>query len=623
VRQVDLLIRPNATKANSAAASSKLLTLITVVVVVVSLYFGRQVLIPFAFALVLAFLLTPIVDWLQKRGLGRVPAVFTVFLLTGALAGSIGWIVTGQLMDIIDQYPSYQANLHSKIQSLRVPNRTRLTNATNTVAELSNELSLASESAVDKRAAKGSGARPIAVRVAQPPSNARQYLHAIVGPLTGVFETSAMVIVFTLFMLVKREDLRNRLIRLAGQTHLTVVTQALDDASRRLNRYLMLQFLVNVNYGLIFGVASYLIGIPHALLWGALAGLLRFVPYLGTPIAAAFPIGMALAVYPGWHQAALILVVFVVLEIIVGNFVEPWLYGTHTGISSLAVLVAAVFWAILWGPVGLILSTPLTVCLALMGRYVPPLSLFEVLLGDEAVLPVEAHFYQRLLALDQDEARGIANAYLKDKPLESFYDSVLIPTLVLAEQDRHLDSRDTKTASFINQSIRELIEDLGEYSADDSVADMAAAAVQLTSLRVVCIPARDEADELVAMMIEQLATRLGCEVEQRPESGSAKIMEQVCSRATEVAVISALPPFAAGKARSLCKTLRQRCPDTTVILGLWGTEENAAQAQDRIGPVCTGVVAATLHGAIALLGERKHAAEPLPSNLTNSSAEVI
>lgn len=348
---------------NDATASSRLLTLIAIVVVIVGLYFGRQVLIPLALAVVLAFLLTPTVAWLEKCRLGRVPAVLLVLALAFALATSLGWIVTGQLMDIVDQFPNYKSNIHDKIQSLRVPEGSRLKNATNTVAELSNELSAASASAedkgADKRNSKASSGRPISVQVTQAPSNAPEYLRAIVGPLTGVFETSAMVIVFTLFMMIKREDLRNRVIRLAGQGQLSVVTQALDDGSRRLSRYLLLQFVVNTTYGIVFGSGAYWIGIPHALLWGVLAALLRFVPYVGTPIAAAFPMCMALAVFPGWQQAGLIVGLFVVLELIVANIVEPWLYGSHTGISSLAILVAAVFWTILWGPVGLILSLSL------------------------------------------------------------------------------------------------------------------------------------------------------------------------------------------------------------------------------------------------------------------------
>jgi hypothetical protein len=425
-----------------------------------------------------------------------------------------------------------------------------------------------------------------------------------------------MVIVFTLFVLVKREDLRNRVIRLAGHGQLHVVTQALDDASRRLSRYLLLQFLVNATYGVIFGCGVYWIGIPHALLWGVLGGLLRFVPYVGTPIAAAFPMVLALAMFSGWHPVALTFGLFVVLELSIANIVEPWLYGAHTGISSLAILVAAVFWAILWGPVGLILSTPLTVCLILMGRYVPQLTFLEVLLGDEPVLPVEAHFYQRLLALDQEEARDIAVAYLKEKPLGSFYDAVLLPALAMAEQDRHVNSLEAATVSFISQSARDLIEELGERSLDfdsdndepvlfngDGLSGNEPDHTALSGLRVVCIPAADEADETVAMMIAQLLERLGCDVRHLRIASRATILDEVATSAPQVAVISALPPFATGQARSLCKRLRHRYPELKIILGLWSFEGGVAKARDRVGPGCAEMVATNLQEAISLVGE--------------------
>lgn len=615
------MIHPNLARSNNVTDSSTLLTLIAVVIVIVGLYFGRQVLIPLALAVVLAFVFTPVVDSLEKCHLNRVVAVLVVLVLAFTLAGSIGWVVTGQLLDIIDRFPSYRSNIHDKIQSFRVPNGGRLNNVTKAVTDLNSELSAASESVVDKKTASPSRSRPIPVQVAEPPANAPQYVRALLGPLTNVFQTSAMVIVFTLFMLVKREDLRNRVIRLMGQDQLTVVTQALDDASRRLKRYLLMQFLVNATYGVLFGSAAYLIGVPHPLLWGVLGALLRFVPYVGTTIVAAFAIGMALAVFPGWHQAALVFSLFIVLELTTANIVEPWLYGAHTGISSLAILVAAVYWAILWGPFGLILSTPLTVCLILMGRYVPQLGFLEVLLGDEAVLPAEVHFYQRLLAMDQEEARDMAEAYLKDKPIESFYGLVLIPALTLSEQDRHLNSLEASIASFVSQSTRELIEELGERSDlrhwgepameaptlfnNDKSNGVELDRIALSGVRVLCIPAADEADELVAMMAEQLLQRLGCDVRLLPVANRASIIDNVTTNIPQLAIVSALPPFAVGQARALCKSLRSRHPELKIVLGLWGFEGGVAKAKERSGPDCSDMVATSLQQAIALLVEIK------------------
>lgn len=613
------MIRPTVAATSPATASSRLLTLSAVVVVIAGLYLGRQVLIPFALAVVLAFLLSPVVDALQKCRLGRVPAVLVVLLLAFTVVGSVGWIVTGQLMDIVEQFPNYRSNIHEKIQSLRIPEGSRLKSASNTVSELSAELSDASESAADKKA--GKPRRPIAVQVSQPATNAPDYLRAVIGPLTGVLETSAVVIVFTLFILVKREDLRNRVIRLAGQNQLNVVTQALDDASRRLSHYLLFQFVVNISYGAIFGCFVYWIGVPHVLLWGVLAVLLRFIPYVGTPIAAAFPISMALAVFPGWHRAALVLAVFIILELLVANVLEPWLYGSHTGISSLAILVAAVFWSVLWGPVGLILSTPLTVCLILMGRYVPQLSFLEVLLGDEAVLPLQALFYQRLLALDDDEATEIAERYLKENPVGTFYDSVLIPALSMAEEDRHLNSLETRTSTFIIRSVRELVEELGERLPESDVlftpeleGEPPLDLSELTGFRVVCIPAGDEADEIAAMMAEQLLRRLGCDARSLAIANRANLVNDLATETRpDIAMISALPPFAAGQARSLCRLLRQRYPEMKIVIGLWGVE-TIAKAQERLGAGCTDLIVTTLREAMNLLSDWKRSTTPLPQS---------
>jgi predicted PurR-regulated permease PerM len=615
------LISPNFIGPDNATASSRLLTLIAVGVVIVGLYFGRQVLIPLALAVVLAFLLTPVVCWLENFRFGRVPAVGMVLFLSFALAGSVGWVVTGQLMSVVDDFPGYKSNIENKIERLHVPHGSGLKDASNTLAELSNELSAASQSAIDKRNPKTSSGRPVAVQMTQSPTDVPQYLRAMVGPLTGVFETSAMVIVFTLFMLIRREDLRNRVIRLAGQGQLTVVTQALDDGSRRLSRYLLLQFMMNAIYGLVFGSGLYWIGVPHALLWGVLGVLLRFVPYVGALIAAAFPMVLALAVFPGWNQVGLIFGLYLVLELVIANVIEPWLYGAHTGISSLAILVAAVFWAILWGPVGLILSTPLTVCLILVGRYVPQLSFFEVLLGDQAVLPVESHFYQRLLALDQDEARDIAVAYLKDESIANFYDSVLVPALALAEQDRHRKLLEAETASFINQSARDLIEELDErffdervssnrndsnIAADSNIADRDK--TRLPGMRVVCIPAGDEADELVAIMITQLLKHRGWDARSLPIGPRMKILDQAVVDSPQVALVSALPPAALGQARALCRRLRQRYPELKIILGLWSFE-GVASAQDRVGPGVADGVATSLRQAIEFLSQENELAD--------------
>ena len=277
-----------------------------------------------------------------------------------------------------------------------------------------------------------------------------------------------MVLIFTIFMLLKREDLRNRLLRLAGLGQLNLMTQALDDASGRVSRYLLMQFLVNAGFGTLFGLGLYCIGVPNAALWGVVAGILRYVPYVGTLVAAILPLALSMAVFDGWLRPLLVFFLVAGLELIIANFVEPWLYGTHVGISSLALLVTAVFWTVLWGPAGLILSTPLTVCVVVLGRYFPQLSFLHTLLGDEPVLAAEAQIYQRLLAMDQLEAQTIVSEFLKGRPLVELYDSVLIPALSMAEQDRHKGALGAAREEFLFLSINEMVVELSEYRLADA-----------------------------------------------------------------------------------------------------------------------------------------------------------
>ncbi|MDP9158699.1 MAG: AI-2E family transporter [Acidobacteriota bacterium] len=591
----------------SSTSNSKLLTLVTIVVAIGGVYLGRAILMPLALAVVFAFLLTPIVIQLEKWHFKRVPAVFIVLIVCLLGIGAGGWNITGQVTDVLTQLPAYRSNIRSKIHSVQA-RKGNFTRATDTVTQLSNDLTAASQNAASKESGRKSQSQPIPVQVAQPPSSTPQYFRSMLGPLAGVLEVLGMVVVFTLFMLIKREDLRNRVIRLAGRGHLNTVTEAMDDAAQRLSRYLFLQFVVNASYGLIFGVGLYLIGVPHAVLWGVLSGLLRFIPYIGTPIGALLPMAMALAVSPGWTQVVVTFAFFLVLELTVANIVEPWLYGAHTGVSSLAILVAAIFWATIWGPVGLILSTPLTMCLILIGRYVPHLNFLEVLLGDEPVLAPEAHFYQRLLALDQREVRKIADTFLAEKPLGTFYDSVVIPALSLAEQDRHMEALDPGRVKFIIQSTKDLVEELGErpadkgFSGEEELPIDGMSVLRSSELNILCIPTRDEADEVVATMLGQLLTRAG----HRARSiaiGTVPEMLQNVSPEDRIVCLSALPPFAVGQARSLCRQLRELRPDLIIVVGLWNFEFGVAKAQERVGMGCSDMVSTTLAQAVALTNQ--------------------
>ena len=359
---------------------------------------------------------------------------------------------------------------------------------------------------------------PVPVRVVAPATSAWTELRDLGTPVLAPLGRAGFVLVFTVFMLFKREDLRNRLLRLAGLGRLNVMTQALDDASGRVSRYLLMQVLVNAGFGTLFGAGLYLIGVPNPALWGAVAGILRIVPYVGTTIAATLPIALSLAVFDGWLRPLCVFLLVAGLELVIANFVEPWLYGARVGISSLALLVSAVFWTVLWGPAGLILSTPLTVCAWFWGATSPQLSFLHVLLGDEPVLAAEAQIYQRLLAMDQVEAHTIVGESFKGRPLVELYDSVLIPALSMAEQDRHKGAIDTAREEFLFLSINEMIVEFSEYQAGGSPLEDA---TRHPTARILCLPAHDRADEVTAAMLAQLLEQKGFPTLSLPIAGSS------------------------------------------------------------------------------------------------------
>jgi predicted PurR-regulated permease PerM len=477
--------------------TAKLLSVVAAVLVVAALYFARVVFIPLTLAVLLTILLAPVIALLEKIKLPRTIAILLVLVCLFSVAGVVGWKASQQLEDLSDELPTYQQTLEEKIQALKSSQPKGLGKASDVMKALEKEVVTStvpgSSKAVDaKKPVPGSSpSRPMAVEIV-PPTNPLESVENLLGPLA----TSGVVVIFTIFMLAGREDLRNRFIRLAGAGQLNAMTQALDEATGRINRYLFLQLLVNIVYGVIVGTSLYFIGIPNAWLWGLVAGVLRFLPYAGPPIAALAPIVLSLALFPGWNHALITLGMFVALEMIVSNLAEPMLYGAHVGLSALAILVAAVFWTLIWGFPGLVLSTPLTVCLVVLGRYVPSLGFLNIVLGDEPVLSPEAQFYQRLLAADQDEARRIVEDFLKEHSPEELYTGVLIPALSLAEQDRHRNELEEETQNFIFQSTREIVEEMkSEQSEALSLEDAPVKA------RVLCVPARDEADEIVAWLL--------------------------------------------------------------------------------------------------------------------------
>src|SRR5579872_3115145 len=505
---------------SGARASSRLrgeLGMVVLIGAVATLYFAREILIPFAFALTLTFLLTPVVALLQRLHTGRLGSVLITALVSITMACTIGWVIANQLVDVANQLPLYRENIQAKIQAFHIPSTGPLGHATESVkevlAELSNSGAASPPRNQKQRNAAPTVTSPVPVQMVAPATSGWAELRDWGTPILAPLGRTGIVAIFAVFMLLKREDLRNRLLRRAGLGQLNLMTQALDDAAGRVSRYILMQFLVNAGFGIVFGLGLFWIGVPYAALWGAVAGILRIVPYVGTTVAATLPIALSLAVFDGWLKPLLVFLLVASLELVIGNFLEPWLYGAHVGISSLALLVSSVFWAVLWGPAGLILSTPLTVCVVVLGRHVPQLSFLHILLGDEPVLAAEAKIYQRLLAMDQPEAHTVVDEYLKGRPLVELYDSVLIPALSMAEQDRHKGAIDAAREEFLFLSINEMLAELSEYQLADSSSEEdlvpIADTTERPNARIFCVPAHDQADEITAAMLAQALEQKG------------------------------------------------------------------------------------------------------------------
>ena len=426
--------------------------LASIAVVVAALYLAKGVLVPLTLAVLLSFLLSPVCDWLERRRLGRIPAVLVTAILGFAALGAVAWTAVVQMTDLAPKMPEYQDNLQSKLHSANEYLSAALTKVTRTAQEMGQSLppsELADE-------LQGRKEPTYAVRVLPSPASPLQVLGGTFGAILYALGSTGIVILLVVFFLIRREDLRDRFIRLVGQGHVTVTTQMLEDAATRVSRYLATQFLINFTFGVAVGIGLFVIGVPNAILWGILATTLRFIPYIGPWIAAAMPIGLSMAISTNWLAPILTLGLFVVLELISNNVIEPWLYGKSTGVSAVAVLIAAVFWTWLWGIAGLLLATPLTVCLLVIGKHVPQLSFLNILLGNEPVFEPKKRVYQRLLAGDQEEAAELVEEFLEHQPLVEVYDTVLIPALALAETHWHRGELDEGRHKFILESLTEI-----------------------------------------------------------------------------------------------------------------------------------------------------------------------
>ncbi|MBV8169528.1 MAG: AI-2E family transporter, partial [Alphaproteobacteria bacterium] len=544
---------------------------------------------------------------------------FLVIFGTGSLIGS-------QLGQLAENLPQYQVNVTAKIHSLRgsAAESDLVGRASGMLKDLTDELGGASPPAgrpANRLAAsRDATARqaPVPVEVRQPDPTALQVLQAVIAPLLQPLATTGIVIVFLVFFLLQREDLRGRFIRLAGGRDLNRTTRALDDAGHRLSRYLLAQTAINAGFGVVIGIGLWIIGIPNPALWGILAMVLRFVPYIGAIIAAIFPAILALAVDPGWTMLAWTVALFFVVEPITGQIVEPLLYGHSTGLSAVAVVVAAAFWTWLWGPVGLLLSTPLTLCLVVVGRHVEHLEFFDILLGDRPALSIEENFYQRMLANDPDEAAHLAEDFLKSHSIVEYYDEVAIKGLALAQMDVNRGVLDHDRRAAIRTAVEDVIDALSDHAPAAS-ADPISGAAPADSCQsidpawraraVLCVAGRGSLDEAAAAMLAQLINRQGIGAEVASNAAvSPGRLTTLDPAGVQVVCLSYLEAGGFGNARFLVRRMRRQLPRATIVVGFW-TSDEAAQ-RDVLRDTGADALVTSLAEAVALVMKR---AEPRSS----------
>jgi predicted PurR-regulated permease PerM len=563
--------------------NSRLVPILGLILAIAVLYFAQELLIPLAFALLLAFLLSPMVKRVEGWGIPRGAAAGLVLFVAAALLVVVGWLAMGQMMQVGARLRNDAQNIQHKIAALQGHSNS-LNDAISALEDLGVQINNSNPPGVQA---------PLKVEVVAE-HNMLQAIREYAGSVLKPLGTAGLVLIFTLFMLIDQENLRNRLLRLLGEQNLQATTKAMDDAGRRVSRYVLLQFSVNAGFGAVIALGLWLLGVPSPLLWGALGMMLRFLPYIGSMIATLLPFAVAVAESDGWRTPLSVLALFFVTEAIVSNLVEPLLYGVNTGLSAVALLVSAVFWTVIWGPVGLVLSTPLTVCLSVLGKHSPQFEFLNVVLGDEPVLTPAVIFYQRLLALDQHDAMNMLESLGRNEPLISVFDRIVIPALALAERDRQTGQLDAKREDFIVQTISEFVLELTEADASSKVVR------EMRHTRVFCLPARTTADEIASAMCAHFLLQQGFPaIPFHVTDSPGELIASVGCQSDDVVCISAVPPFAEANVRKVAKSIGEEVNSPTLIAGLWSYERPSEVRMQRLVKSLSASVATSLADAVA------------------------
>ena len=593
----------------STPDSSELLTLAVFVVIVTSTYLAREVMVPITLAVLLSFVLAPLVSALRRIYIPRVLAVLLSVVLSLGVILALGGLIGMQIAKLADELPQYRAPIEAKIAT--VQNLTL-----GPLSELVDRLGHAAPAPAPPHAAAPAPPRPSAtptapmpvqVEIQEPPLTPFQIAREFLTPILSPLATLAIVFVVAIFVLLQQVDLRDRLIRLFGSNDLHRTTLALDDAGRRLSRYFLTQLAINTGFGCVIAAGLLLIGVPSAGLWGILGTLLRFVPYVGAWLSAVIPVTLAAAVDPGWTMALSTLALYAVVELIAGQVVEPFMYGHSTGLSPISVVVAAIFWSWIWGPIGLILSTPLTLCLVVLGRHVPRLEFLDVLLGDRpALTPIES-FYQRILAGDADEALVQAEQMLRERSLASYYDEVVLKGLRLAAVDVERGLLQAEQIATVLEAVTELITDLDGNNDEEPSARRASEAPVApppaeTELPhhpppgpdftidgakspwdapapVLCVAGKGPLDDAAAALLVQLLGKHGIGARAVPHSAVSRA-EVGFLRSADIAMVCVCHVEVGGepaRLRYLLRRIRQQLPQARLLIGFWSNEEGVIE----------------------------------------------
>ncbi len=556
------------------------------VLVIFLLYWAQAVLVPIALAILLSFVLAPPVTWLE-RWLGRVPAVLAVVTLVFAVLGLAGWGLVRQVNNLANDLPAYRVNIAAKIADVRGAGKGgTVEKLQETFEEIKTDLGK------DDAAPTGRAPQRVVV-AATPPTSLPGF--AWLGPIMAPLGTAGLVVVLVIFMLLERRDLRDRLIGVIGHGRLTVTTKAFDEAGTRVSKQLLMQSLVSVIYGVAAGLGLYFLGVPYALVWGMLGAALRFVPYLGPVLGAGAPILVSLAALPGWAGPMWVFGMFVVLELFTNLVLETVLYASSAGVSQVALLISVAFWTWLWGPLGLLMATPLTVCLIVLGRHVPGLAFVGTLMSDAPPLAPDYGYYQRLLAHDPGEAAELIEKHIKNEPWGTVYDALLLPALNYAERDRLENQLSADEEAAVIEATRELLTDAADSirRLQPPVVDPAAEPVE--PLRVLGYAANGVADELALAMLAQSVSDLPIAIEiTNTRLQATELVALVRSQGVSVICIADLPPSPSSKSRYLIKRLHAALPELRILIGRWSPPELADESQQALKDAGATMVSTTL-----------------------------